>query len=55
VLCLLAFNNNKTGEKRKYSSPGATTMKKERKLINNEDKLDIIILPVKGESTSNVQ
>jgi hypothetical protein len=43
------------GEKRKYSCPDTTTMKKERKLINTEEKLDIVILPEKDEGTSNVQ
>ena len=55
VLCLLAFNNIKTGQKRKYTSPNATLMKTERKFINTEEKLDIIILPEKGDGVSNVQ
>jgi len=55
MLCLLAFNNNKTGEKRKHSSPNATPKKKERMLISTEEKLDITILTEKGEGTSNVQ
>jgi len=55
VLCLLAFNNTKTSEKRKYNSPNATEMKKERKLKNTEEKLGVIIFPEKGEVISNVQ
>ena len=54
MVCLLAFNNTKTGDKRTYSSTNATPMK-ERKLINTEEKLDIIILPEKGEGISNLQ
>jgi hypothetical protein len=49
------FNNIKMGENRKYGSPNATPIKKERKLINTEEKLDIIILPEKGEVISYVQ
>jgi hypothetical protein len=54
VVCSLAFNNTKRGEKHKYTSPNATPRKKERKLINSEEKLDVIILPGKGECISNL-